>query len=480
MKRNILGSLTALLTAFLIFGSCNKIDTTDLGNELIPGSDNVSTLDTIIDVITDNLLTPSTDTTKMLYSQLHTAGVIEDDPEFGKTETHFYTSFVASTSHTYPFIKRDAVKIDSVVLSLAYRQSYGDSASNQNFEVREILPGFHFKDTGYQIDNPDFPVKPDVLGSKTVVFFHLKDTLFYKNGKDTIRSGGELRIQLDTGWARRFVNYDTTINSAFNSDSTFMDAFRGFEVRVNEAASPTKKGLAYFDLADNAKTRITFYCRVDNNGKTDTIAPYFMYKNGGPEANIVRRSPDHAYLANVNNGLPNDDMVYLQTTPGSYVKVDIPGLSNLDNRVIHRAELIIEKSASMDEKLYAAPPYLFIEAFSDTGDSLLTIRNDFIRANTARGYDLNTLGGDLKNNKYVFNLTRYVQSIVTKKQKNYSLRIAAPFTSIPYFITSADVPGTRVGLILNPTLAGGRVVLYGGNHADVTKKMRLHIIYSKI
>lgn len=480
MTRKILASFAALLTGILIFGSCNKIDTTDLGSELIPGSDNVATFDTTIDVITDNLLTPATDTIKMLYTELHTAGVIENDAEFGPTETHFYTSFVTSQSHTYPFVNKDTVRIDSVVLSLAFNQLYGDSNSIENFEVREIFTGFQFKDTGYQIDNPDLPVRPDLLGNKTTSFWTLNDSVTYVNDKDTVRTRGELRIKLDTSWARRFVSYDTS--GVYNTDSSFMQAFKGIEVKVNEGVSPVKRALAYFDINDNTRTRITFYCRIQNNGRTDTIAPYFMYRRGAPEANMVRRTPANAYAANVNNGLPNDEKIYLQTTPGSFVKVDIPALSTLENRVIHRAELICERLPSQDDNYYAPPPYMFIDALSQTGDSIFTIRNDFVFTNSGRGYDLSLLGGQYNVNtkQYVFNLTRYVQSIVTKKQTNYTLRVSAPFTVVPFLLTTNDHPGSRVPMVLNTTLAGGRVVLYGGNYADATKKMRLRIIYSKI
>jgi hypothetical protein len=479
VTRNILALFAALLTGILIFGSCNKIDTTDLGNELIPGSDNVATLDTTLYVLTDNLLTPATDTVKMLYTELHTAGVIENDAEFGPTETHFYTSFVTSQSHTYPFVKKDSVQIDSVVLSLGFKQLYGDSNSIENFEVREIFNGFQFKDTGYQIDNPDLPVRPEVLGNRSVLFSTLNDSEIYKNAKDTVHNAGEFRIKLDTAWARRFVSYDTS--GVYYSDSSFMEVFKGFEVRVNEGASSVKKALAYFDINDNARTRITFYCRVQNNGRTDTIAPYFMHKNGMAEANIVRRTPANGYLANLNNGLPNDEKIYLQTTPGSYAKVSIPALDSLDNRVIHRAELICDRFPSAEDNFYPAPPYMFIDAFSTTGDSIFTIRNDFVFTNTGRGYDLTSLGGQLRNNnQYVFNLTRYVQSIVTKKQTNYTLRISAPFTVVPWELTTSDQPFRRVPMVLNSTLAGGRVVLYGGNNADATKRMRLRIIYSKI
>jgi hypothetical protein len=81
VKRNILASVVVLLSAILLYSSCTKIDTTDLGNELIPGGDNVETSDTILDVITDNLL-PVNDTTKMLSTELHAVGIIENDAEF--------------------------------------------------------------------------------------------------------------------------------------------------------------------------------------------------------------------------------------------------------------------------------------------------------------------------------------------------------------------------------------------------------------
>ena len=478
MKGNILASFAVLLSAILIYTSCTKVDTTDLGNELIPGGDNVETIDTTLEVITDNLL-PVNDTTKMLYTELHTVGIIDNDAEFGRTDAYMYSSFVPSTSHSYPFINRDTVKIDSVILSLSYSRLYGDSNSVQQFEVREINPIFNFEDTGYQITGPDIPVRSEMLGSRSVFFYTPNDSVHYINDKDTIRSQGELRIKLDTAWARRFVDYDTTSGGGYNNDSIFMTKFRGLEVRATDA-SPVKRALAYFNINDNSKTRITFYCRIQNNGKTDTIAPYFFYTQRSPEANIVRRTPDHGYQANVTNGIDNDEKLYIQTTPGSYVKVNIPALAGLENRVIHRAELIIEKIPSAEENFYPPPPYLFIEAFSTTGDSIFTIRNDFILANSNPGYDINILGGFIKNDKYVFSLTRYVQSIVTKKQTSYTLRISSPFTALPYYVDPNDKPLGKIPIVINPMLAGGRVVVYGGNNPDTSKRMRLRIIYSKI
>lgn len=475
--KSILSASVAILTAFLLFIACNKIDTTDLGSGLIPPIDNVHTFDTTFAVISDNLLS-NDDSVNMLYTELHGAGIIENDAEFGKTAAHFYTSFAPSQSRSYPFVKRDTVRIDSVVLSLAYGGIYGDSTSIEQIEVRELDPLFNFEDTGYAITHPDFPVQTGVIGTKTVAFRTLNDTLQYKNAKDTISTANELRIHLDTGWARRFVLYDTTAGDAYNNDSLFLGKLRGLEVRAAES-SPEKRAVAYFRLTDNARTRITFYCRIQNNGRTDTIAPYFIYKNRYPEANMVRRTPAGNYLANVVNATQNDQLVYIQATPGSYAAVQIPGLNGIPNCVIHRAELIMEKSPSLDESLYPPPPRLFIQGLA--GDTTITVRNDFIPANSAAGYDLASLGGIFAKNQYVFNLTRYVQSILTKGYRNYTLKISSPFTVAPLFVTSADVISSQpIPLVVNPLLAGGRVVLYGGAHTDTTKAMRLRIIYSKI
>lgn len=475
MKR-ILPGTVAILSAILVFISCNKIDATDLGSGLIPEIDNINTFDTTLSVISDNFFS-NEDTIRMIYTARHSVGLIENDAEFGQTSTLLYTAFAPSTNRVYPFVKRDSVTIDSVVLSLAYAGAYGDSTSQLTYEVREIDRTFDFRDTGYSVKHPDFPTQPQVIGSRTVVVDNLHDSIMYRNQKDTVKVAGELRIPLDLAWASRFKNYDTT--NAYKNDSIFQrDYFRGVEVRAAQS-SPQKRALTYFNLTDNAKTRITFYCRVQNNGKTDTIAPFFQYKTGYPEASMVRSTPAGAYLANINNGLLNDEQIYIQSTTGSYASIQIPALSTLPNAVIHRAELIMDKASSTDESHYSPPPRLFIEALS--GDTVFTIRNDFVPANTAVGYDLTTLGGLLKGDRYSFNLTRYAQSILTKGYRNYTLRVSSPFIATPKYLTANDVNSNQqFPLIINPMLGGGRVVVYGGAYADPSKAMRVRIIYSKI
>lgn len=475
MKRNLPGILLACICSLVIYSSCSKLDTTTLGTGVIPAVDNINTFQTILDVETDNLL--MNDTTKM-YNQDYGVGYIESDPEFGKTNMDLYFTLEPDPFGLDPFTKKDSVIIDSLVLSLAYKSQYGDSNSIEKFEVRELeLDNNFVKNTNYRIDHYNFSTFTNVLGSKLVDFRTLNDSVRYVNYRDTVRTVNELRIQLDTNFARRFINYDTL--TAYQNDSLFKLRFKGLEVKVNKAESPLMNGLAYFSLTDNERTKMTFYCRVTRNGKLDTITRKFIFAND-PRANVVTRTPGGGYQANVDNGsATNDELLYIQSNPGSYAKLKIPGIDTLNNRVIHLAELIAEKVPSVSENVFTPPPFLFLDAVNDAADSAFTIRHDFIPSTTAPGYDVSVFGGQLSKDKYVFNISRYLQKIVTNKEKNYTLRLYAPYSTEPYYLNpSGTVTESPIYLLLNSPIATGRVVLGGGAHP--TKRLRLRIIYSKI
>lgn len=476
MNRKFSLSVITALAGLLIYTSCTKIDTTDLGSELIPVVDNVNTFETILDVETNNFRFP--DTTRITGSSLHALGVIGDDPEFGATQASVWAAFNPGSYGVHPFAVQDSVVIDSIVLSLATGGVYGDTNSIERFEVFEIDPApGNFKDSIYRISENEFALTGGRIGSRDIDFNLLNDSLIYVERTDTVRTANELRINLDTAWGRRFVNYDTT--NQYKTDSAFKTYFKGLAIKASNA-SPAKTGLAYINLASTTNTKLTFYTRVWNNGVIDTTTTVFSYTDG-TQANLIRRTEAHNYLTYLDNGNPIDDKVYLQTSPGSYATVKVPGLDTFKNvnRVIHRAELIIEQIPSALDNIYTPPSLLFIDAVNAAGDSTFTIRNDFIYTGQGNGYDVTNLGGILNNKKYVFNLTRYMQSVVTKKLPYYTLRIYSPFFADPW-LQAAN--GTSIALpnfvFVNSPIANGRLVAGGGN--SPTQKMRVRIIYSKI
>ncbi len=480
MKRKSIVPVAALFTIISLIYSCSKIDTTALGGEVIPEIDNINTFETFLDVFTDNKLFD--DSTRLYYSN-YALGIIENDAEFGKTTAGIYASFRPNLYKIHPFIRRDSVIIDSIVLSLGSTTIYGDSNSVQHIEVREITPATNFKDSAYRLDIPDFPTEPNLLGSAEINFSTLNDSVYYRNGLDTVRSLGEMRIKLDTAWGRRFVNYDTTSGQPYYNDTLFREVFKGLEIKATET-SPAKRALAYFDLNENTKSRVIFYLRrPKTTGAIDTTTAIFTY--GGRVANPIHRTPANNYLANVNNSVDNDELLYIQSAPGSYATVKIEGLDTIANslKVIHKAELVCESAASMDD-FYAPPSALFIDAINQNNDSAFALRNDFVPTTSgSTGYEVSALGGTLSKGKYSFVLTRYVQSLVTYKFPNPLLRIYAPFTTeVNYYFPNSMIVDARYPyfVMVNPTVGYGRVILYGGAAADPSKKMKLRIIYSKI
>ena len=483
MKKNISGPVITALTLFFTFSSCTKIDTTDLGNELIPAVDNVTTFETLLDIETNNLLL--NDSTEIPYNIDHAVGIIDNDPDFGSTDAALYFDVSPAAYKTYPFGKKDSiVAVDSVVLSLAYKGLYGDSNSVQRFEVFEIDPNESFRYQNindYSLKHADFNVLPTALGARTIDFKVLNDSVHYINAKDTVRTTSELRIHLNTAFATRFINADTT--TAYANDSIFKKFFNGFAVKTSNSASPQKNALAYFDLTD-AKTKVTFYCRMKEAGAITATAPSFRYfnTNGTPtstiggQANLIKRTPSNGYKAAVTNGNANDQALYIQSTPGSYAALKIPGIDTLTNRVIHRADIVIEKLTPVSET-YTTPDVLFIDLINPAGDSSFVIPNDFVMTGN-NTYDINLIGGRLKDNKYTFNISRHIQSIVTNKKPNHTLRIYAPFIAQPYIFDPSFNTFRRSLFLPNPRVAYGRVIVAGGSHP--TKKMRLRIIYSKI
>ncbi|MEO5996142.1 MAG: DUF4270 family protein [Chitinophagaceae bacterium] len=472
MKKFFL-AIFSIATFIILEQSCQKIDTTTLGLGLIPPVDNINTFDTTLDVITRDFFL--TDSTQISRNDNHALGIL-DDPEFGKTTANIYFDLLPINAGSYPFLNKDSIKgIDSVVLSIDYTGLYGDSNSIEKIHVYEIAQSASFLDTLYKLSDPDFDIVPKQLGEATVNFTTLNDPQVIRKGTDTVLVTEEniLRIPLDKTLGQRLAAYDTT--TAYKNDSVFITLFKGIALKV-DAGSPRNKALAYFNLSDNAKTRLTVYYRVGNSTKIDTTFTEFVYKDLlAKGANLLRREiTGTPYAANIASPSVNKDKLYLQSTPGSYATLTIPGLNSLSNRVIQRAELLIQKVPSAED-VFFAPPVLFLDMIDSTNRAFLSIPTDFV-TDYQGTYNASDFGGVIKNDLYTFNLSRHIQSVVTRKNKVYSYRIYAPYSTWPIYSPAVSLNGFPIKV--NGNIAAGRVVVGGGS--NTSKKMRLRIIYTKI
>lgn len=464
-----------VISVLSLFG-CRKINSaTEIGNGVIPAVDNISTFETFLETETDNFLL--TDSTEVFFTDKIALGHIGNDQSFGELHADGYFSIVPANTMFYPFYRRDSiVAVDSVILSLAYNGLYGDTNSTQTLRIYEISQQAIFADTVlYKFNHPDFPTTGAELGAKSFLLKRLKDSVTVIRKKDTTKLVNVIRIPLATSLGARFASYDTTntSNGGFRSDSLFKTLFKGLAIK----SDATGNGLTYINPA-STNTKLIVYYRVQKSGTIDTTFTEF-YHTKGPQANLVRRTIGTDWNNYLNNGLAKDDKIFIASAPGSYATIRIPGLDTLSNAVIHRAELIMNPLVTAQEGIFSHPPSLILDRINATRDTAITFDFDMGLSDNygSYSYDYGRFGGGLlRDSTYRFNLTRYVQKIVTNDSSNFTMRISAPLRTNLY----SPLFKYRGRVTVNDLVGYGRVIIAGGNYLNPTKRLRLRVIYSKL
>jgi hypothetical protein len=468
------GLLPLLSLIFIaLFFSCTKInEPTELGDDLIPAIDNVNTFDTTLTV--QSAFFSYDDSSRNFISEDMALGRI-NDPVFGATTADMYFNLSSLVYGVSPFLHKDSVvKIDSVVLSLSYQGSYGDTLSSIAVEVSENSDPTFYDSILYRFDHPGFTTS-GVLGNKAFSTSQFKDSIRIGLKKDTIKVANVLRIPVNNSLGIKLKDFGAAAGQPYASDSLFRKAFRGLAVK----ATNTGNALAYFNLSDINNSRLLVYYQFKNGGKTDTSVAAFVHTSYS-QANSIRRTAGGEYLAKINQ--PSSQKLYIQSSPtGSYVGIKIPGLDGFPNKVIHRAELIVYKVPADNpsaDNLLTVPNRLMLDhkGPNNSKDSAYIFDND-IQPGLDGSLDFTAFGGVIKKDEsYRFNITRYVQGIITRKERNDSFRLFAPLRSNVYSKSLAQV-------ITVPSLdfiAKGRVVIANNNYPDSTKRLRLRIIYSNL
>lgn len=493
MKNRQLLSLlgVTIASSIIVFSSCRKInDATTLGGDLIPVVDNITTFDTSLSVQTFNgLFDNISDSQRLERSEEFFLGKINNDPLFGGTDARMFLE-LKPTFYQFAFARKDSLEIDSVVLVLNYMETYGDTLVPQTVNVYEIdqnasLP---FKsDSAYLIRTEPFPNGyNNLLGTRTFLPAVLNDSVFAR--KDTTTN--QLRIRLDDSFGQRLLNYDSTsgTNGAYLSDSAFKTKFKGFALRSMSSGN----AVMGFDLG-GVNTKLAIYYRYPKAGGLgrDTLVDYFRFTTLSAAANYIERNHTIGEISTV-QGPTEDNLLYIQNTPGSFARIKIPDLLTIGNRLIHRAELIVEQvhDNNNTDTIFPAPEFLYLDAFDPTiilpKKQFRTIPYDLVydgsdyNRSSFGSYPINTVDGSGNKIKvWKFNISRYVQHVLTGTSSLYDLRLSAPYSVRSEYGTPPLVSDQT--LVLFPNLNGivkGRVRVGGGNHS--TQKMRLRLIYSKI
>lgn len=474
------------LTKFIFFSSllfaffaCTKITNTDIGSGLIPPVDGVITKDTVIDVVTKN---QSFDTVAVGFSDNHVLGYT-NDPVFGTTNGSINFQ-VALPNANFSFgVDKNTLVFDSVILSLSYKGIWGDSNESLALRVFEIDPENLFSvDSAYN-NTVSFEKGIELTQNNTPVLIDPR-TL---NDPDTLKQFNEdatnqLRIRLSESFGNQLLhNYDSS--NAYLNDSTFHNYVKGFVVEAEQQGN----SLLQINLSDTS-TRLSLYYHIDGKDSSGAVRRFGTSALTSASSNTITRNYTGTAIPNYfsSNTNAQDDLLFIQTSPGTYARIKIPGLDSLPNMIIHRAELLMQQVpdvTSLSDLMFTAPN-LFLAAYSQDSGRRFAVPNDLIFSGGA--YTNLTAFGVTPIKKfdpltgktistYSFDISRYVQGVVTRNDSTFDFILWAPYN---YYLAPIET-SAYLYPISTPALnsvAIGRVRLGGGNNSNY--KMRLHIVYS--
>lgn len=483
--------LLIVFTIFSLFSACTKIQSTDIGSGLIPPVDGVTTFDTSLSLTTNTSFEENI--TRVYKTDDHVIGYIGNDPLFGRTDASVFFELKPAF---YPFFllgKNEERTVDSAVLILSYRGLYGDSTVPQTWRVFEV----NTRDT----------LKYDSAYGTSVVIGHgsqlgFKSNFDLRDLNDSVNYGFEnaknqIRIKLDANFAKRLIkDYDTSATGAYKSHENFRKNFAGFAVVPDKT---TGNALVRINLLDtNTKVALFYKYKTTSTPTKDTsVVSYLRFvTNAGTQtsgnANPINRNYTGSEVG-TSIATQSDNFAYVQTSPGTYVRIRIPGLETFPNSLIHRAELVAEQvPPTLLDNTLSPPRYLLLSAYDSVNKIKRNIRGDYLIDPSSGTNNLGSFGGFLRKQTvngtpagyYNFNLTRYVQGIVTRKDTSYTLRLSAPSNDSLRYTEAYPATFSNIYYISPNSannVAEGRVKLGGGaGPRDRPHRMKLRIIYSRL
>jgi len=332
------------------------------------------------------------------------------DPKFGSFNASFYTQ-IRLGGFNPNFGNTSAIKIDSFVLAMKYVGYYGD-LSSQTFEVHEMDEDIYLDSTYYSFTTKN--VKPTNLvpnGKGTIKPKPLSKTVI---GTDTVDA--QLRIPLDTNFARSLINEATSGSASFTSNEDFTSYFKGIRVRVNNPNQSTGQGAVfYFNITDPA-SKLTIYFTQDTLKKTYDLL-------------INDRSADFTNVQVNNSGKPIEQVLQDSTK----------GLTEFYAQAFkHRAAVKIKNIENLPKKIIIHRADLTLPVQYQTGYRYKPGANVSVATKiklTDKNYTSLGLLGEFDEGKkhFYINLRTYIQALINKEIENNGIVVSPRF-----FINSSE------------------------------------------
>ena len=502
-------ALSGFITIVIFNWSCTKLDTTTVGSDLIPAVDNINTFDTSFSIISAQGAFEGIekDTSRLLLTDNYALGKT-NDILFGQTDAELFLQFKPGFYPYYIGIANDTIiAADSVVLCLSYKGAYGDTSALsgliklQVFDVPLTQHGEWdslrtLRDINYA------PAISTALSPETSIDMDAVK-MYKKIGKGNDSVINQIRINLSS--SSQFISRIFGADSAYAPEGGFSrDTFFRSKVSNGFAIKMTQGNRLLYTQLSDANTRLELHYKKKNGGVTDTAMSSLEFNTGSNGTAAPRRSAVANRIVRTRTTplpFPGDQEIYIQAAPGTYASLKIPQLSGYSNRIIHRAEIILEQIPDASDLAFTAPGFLYLDLV-DSGLVPKKWKPVYYDLNPSLPYDpdnksglpyypatgevdLQYLGAAAKKTAdpagisgthltYRLNVTRYVQKMVINQTPNYEIRVYAPHAVIYPQYAPTIYPYVN-------NIAQGRVRVGGGSlSVDQKYRMRLRIIYSPL
>ncbi len=350
-----------------------------------------------------------------------------------------------------------------MILSMPFYNApsyYGIQNIPQTIKVYQVTQSLGASGTTYY-SNQQFSFNPTPIGVRKF----LPNVASYSIDSQKIFGvtyPPQLRIKLSSEFVQEIMSQSGS--GTLSTNSAFQNFLKGILIAPDTSAG-FGGGIMYFDM-----TNANIYV-YGKQGKVDTTSqlPYSFPINSS--SNVTTGYYKHNYTGTVipallSNTAPTDPTLYLQSMCGLRVRITIPYLKNLGNKVlINKAELEFAQiyNGAVNTDSFPAPAQLEVVNDSLNNDyTIEDLNNAFL---TYGGTEVKTtdLTGD--------SIAEYNVSIADQLQ--YEL------TGNPTGSTNNYSQFNSLFLLTNPNPEiAGRIVVHGGNAKS--SKLVLHLIYTKI
>lgn len=395
---------------FIVLLSCKKQEADNvLGLDVQPENDLLGV--TVSDSSSLVLYTQKVDSTRTYNDQYKYLGSTQD-PIFGTINASIYTNFSITNNLTNVSFGPNAV-LDSAEMIIRDLGTFnGDLNTPLNYEVFLL----------------NEKINSEILYYTSSKFSKSNSKINVTNGKYVTRNNNRyLTIKLDPNFAQYILQTDANLTN----NTAFQNAYKGFYITTASSSatlSPSNLGaIRTMDLGDEL-SGVKLYYHNSNSASFKGEEFLFSFRGiDGLRTNYINYNYSAAHYnlydqvtgAGTNDTLKGNVNTYLNHFGGTRIRVYIPYINNFvdsQNVAINRAELIVnlDESLAPPSVYYGTPGELALIASSSTGveelvwDQLET--TDYIK-----------YGGnyDVTNKRYVFNIARHMQKIITKKISNY-------------------------------------------------------------